>query len=103
LQRIERIDPQRVTPMLSPTRHSRVRRAVAAIALSAGAAIMSGTAFAAVPAHPQVLFALANSQSVDGDLSGAIVTGSGGLAANLSALQASSSPVNYTVPAGFTA
>ncbi|HXS26835.1 MAG TPA: PilC/PilY family type IV pilus protein [Steroidobacteraceae bacterium] len=79
---------------------------------------MSGTAFAAVPAaipisqvpltvaipaHPQVLFALANSQSVDGDLSGAIVTGSGGLAANLSALQASSSPVNYTVPAGFTA
>lgn len=79
---------------------------------------MSGTAFAAVPAaipisqvpltvaipaHPQVLFAVANSQSVDGDLSGAIVTGSGGLPASMAALQASSSPVNYTVPAGFTA
>lgn len=51
------------------------------------------------PAHPQVLIAIGNSQSMDGDLSGAIMTGSG--AAN-SALQASSSPLDYTVPTGFT-
>jgi type IV pilus assembly protein PilY1 len=57
----------------------------------------------AIPAHPQVLFAFANSESVDGNLSGAIMTGSGGLAANLSGFNGSSSPVNYTVPAGFTA
>jgi type IV pilus assembly protein PilY1 len=56
-----------------------------------------------VPAHPQVVLAVGNSQSMDGDLSGAIWTGSGGLAANLSGLQSSSSLVNYTVPASFTA
>lgn len=39
------------------------------------------------PAHPQVLFLLTNSQSMDGNLSGAIMTGASG---------------NYTVPAGFT-
>jgi len=58
----------------------------------------------AVPAHPQVLIAMGNSESMDGDLSGAIMTGSGALA-NASAaagLANSSSPVNYTVPTGFT-
>jgi type IV pilus assembly protein PilY1 len=55
-----------------------------------------------IPAHPQILLAVANSQSMDGDLSGAIYTGSGALAASYSALNASSSPVNYTIPAGFT-
>lgn len=53
------------------------------------------------PAHPQVLLAVTNSQSMDGDLSGAIMTGSG--ASNIpSQLNGSSSPVNYTVPSGFT-
>src|ERR1700691_5035998 len=55
-----------------------------------------------LPAHPQILLALGNSQSMDGDLSGAIYTGSGALTASYSALNASSSPVNYTIPSGFT-
>src|SRR5215469_3864598 len=56
----------------------------------------------AVPAHPQVVIAMGNSESMDGNLSGAIMTGSGSLGAALSLLQSSSSPVNYTIPAGFT-
>jgi type IV pilus assembly protein PilY1 len=52
-----------------------------------------------VKGQPQVLFLVTNSQSMDGNLSGAIMTGSGIVAAN----QSSSSPVNYTVPGGFTA
>jgi type IV pilus assembly protein PilY1 len=56
----------------------------------------------AIPAHPQVILALGNSESMDGNLSGAIMTGSGSLAASLSELQSTSSPVNYTVPTGFT-
>ncbi|RBM03262.1 pilus assembly protein PilY [Acidithiobacillus ferridurans] len=54
---------------------------------------------------PQVLFVLDNSQSMDGNLAGAIMTGSGtatdqnGNPVDLN----SSSPANYTVPAGFTA
>ncbi len=58
----------------------------------------------AVPAHPQVLIAVGNSESMDGDLSGAIMTGSGALAdANAAAgLANSSSPVNYKIPAGVT-
>jgi type IV pilus assembly protein PilY1 len=56
----------------------------------------------AIPAHPQILVAVANSESMDGNLSGAIMTGSGSLGAGYSALQASSSPLNFTIPAGFT-
>lgn len=52
-----------------------------------------------VPAHPQVLLAIGNSQSMDGDLSGAIMTGSGTAS---TALQPSSSPLDYLVPSGFT-
>ena len=48
---------------------------------------------------PQILIILDNSQSMDGDLSGAIMTGSGTVSADTS----SSSPTNYTVPSGFTA
>lgn len=55
-----------------------------------------------IPAHPQILMAVGNSQSMDGDLSGAIYTGSGSLNASYFALNASSSPVNYTIPTGFT-
>lgn len=54
---------------------------------------------------PQVLFVLDNSQSMDGDLAGAIMTGSGTAtdsAGNPVDLN-SSSPADYTVPAGFTA
>jgi type IV pilus assembly protein PilY1 len=58
----------------------------------------------AVPAHPQIMLAVANSQSMDGTLSGAIMTGSGLLPVATAALQASSTPVNfsYTVGAGFS-
>jgi type IV pilus assembly protein PilY1 len=56
----------------------------------------------ATPVHPQVLLAIANSQSMDGNLSGAIMVGSGSLGATMSGLNTSSSPLNYTVPAGFT-
>ncbi|MDE2196867.1 MAG: pilus assembly protein PilY [Gammaproteobacteria bacterium] len=53
------------------------------------------------PAHPQVLIAMGNSQSMDGNLSGAIMTGSGSSSAP-SQLNPSSSPLNFTVPTGFT-
>ena len=56
----------------------------------------------AIPVHPQVVFAVGNSQSMDGDLGGAIMTGSGSLSAGQVSLYNSSSPVNYTVPSGFT-
>jgi type IV pilus assembly protein PilY1 len=56
----------------------------------------------ATPVHPQVLLAITNSESMDGNLSGAIMVGSGSLASGISSLTTSSSPVNYAVPAGFT-
>ena len=56
---------------------------------------------------PQVLIVLDNSQSMDGDLSGAIMTGSGTATSNSSnngfVDQSSSSPIDYNVPLGFTA
>jgi type IV pilus assembly protein PilY1 len=53
-----------------------------------------------IPAHPQILLALANSESMDGDLSGAIRTGSGSIPHPL--LYPTSSPVNFAIPPGFT-
>jgi type IV pilus assembly protein PilY1 len=53
-----------------------------------------------IPAHPQILLALANSESMDGNLSGAIMTGSGSIPHPL--LYPSASPVDFTIPAGFT-
>ena len=56
------------------------------------------------PIRPQVLFAVGNSESMDGTLSGAIMTGSGAQSGNKAApasLLASSSPADFTVPAGF--
>jgi type IV pilus assembly protein PilY1 len=53
-----------------------------------------------IPAHPQILLALANSESMDGNLSGAIMTGSGSIAHPL--LFPTASPVNFAIPAGFT-
>ncbi|MET0330509.1 MAG: hypothetical protein ABW154_03675, partial [Dyella sp.] len=85
--------------------------------LAGGAALRSAPAWAAsVPSlaisqvplttvqavHPQVLFAIGNSQSMDGDLSGAILTGSGALSTSVASLSGSSSPASYTVPSGFT-
>ncbi len=52
--------------------------------------------------RPQIVIALGNSESMDGDLGGAIMTGSGQLSSSLSSLYNSSSPVDYTVPSGFT-
>jgi type IV pilus assembly protein PilY1 len=52
--------------------------------------------------HPQILFAVGNSESMDGTLSGAIMTGSGSLGSSLSSLSTSSSPTSYTIPTGFT-
>ncbi len=54
------------------------------------------------PTHPQVLILIGNSQSMDGTLSGAIMVGSGSLGSNFSTLNSSSSPLNYSVPTGFT-
>lgn len=51
------------------------------------------------PTDPQILLAITNSQSMDGNLSGAIMTGSG----TVSSLSGTTSPVDYTVPTGFTA
>ncbi|BAP89508.1 putative type 4 fimbrial biogenesis protein PilY1 [Burkholderiales bacterium GJ-E10] len=52
-----------------------------------------------MPSHPQVLIAIGNSQSMDGDLSGAIMTGSGVLPSALSSLTVPNpSPVNYCAP-----
>src|ERR1700753_3668482 len=55
-----------------------------------------------VPSHPQIVIAIGNSESMDGNLSGAIMLGSGSLGSGSALLQNSSSPVNYTIPAGFT-
>lgn len=52
--------------------------------------------------HPQVLFAIGNSQSMDGTLSGAIMVGSGSVPNGSGALLNSSSPLNYNTIAGFT-
>ncbi|HET6724951.1 MAG TPA: PilC/PilY family type IV pilus protein [Gammaproteobacteria bacterium] len=51
------------------------------------------------PTHPQVLILLGNSQSMDGNLSGAIMTGSGNTTGVTSE---TSSPTKYVVPDGFT-
>lgn len=83
--------------------------------LTAGIGSLSLPAFAATPvvsisnipltlvapAHPQVLLAIPNSESMDGNLSGAIMAGAGESSVP-SQLNASSSPLNFTVPAGFT-
>ncbi|MGB9429816.1 MAG: PilC/PilY family type IV pilus protein [Gammaproteobacteria bacterium] len=94
-----------------------VKAGVATLAavLTASIGVISLPAFAATPvvsisnipltlvapAHPQVILAVPNSQSMDGDLSGAIMTGSGASSIP-SQLGSSSSPVDFTVPAGFT-
>jgi type IV pilus assembly protein PilY1 len=56
----------------------------------------------AIPAHPQVVIAVGNSESMDGNLNGAILTGSGSLGSLVSELLATSSQANFQVPAGFS-
>jgi type IV pilus assembly protein PilY1 len=48
------------------------------------------------------VLAVGNSESMDGNLSGAIITGSGSLNPALALLQNSSSPLNFAIPPGFT-
>lgn len=93
---------------------SRVAGKLAAFALAA--AYTASTAYAAapaltmaqtpltvtIPAHPQVVIALGNSQSMDGTLAGAIMTGAGSLGSSNALLQSSSSPLDFTIPTGFT-
>ena len=89
-------------------------------AIGSGIAMMAGWPFASalataptvaisqvpmtveIPAHPQILLAVGNSESMDGTLSGAILTGAGDVGATYAALYNSSSPVNFTIPTGFT-
>jgi type IV pilus assembly protein PilY1 len=57
----------------------------------------------AVPAHPQVVFAVGNSESMDQNLAGANMVGSGLLGGAVgTGLANSSSPATYTIPSGFT-
>ena len=51
--------------------------------------------------RPQIVIAIGNSESMDGDLGGAIMTGSGLLSSSLNSLYNTSSPQYYTVPTGF--
>jgi type IV pilus assembly protein PilY1 len=99
----------------------RMKATVRRTAIGTGIAIVAGWPFAAalatapptvavsqvpmtveIPAHPQILLAVGNSQSMDGTLTGAILTGAGDVGAAYSALYNSSSPVNFTIPTGFT-
>jgi type IV pilus assembly protein PilY1 len=75
---------------------SNVAAAVAAPPISISQVPLTVT----IPAHPQILLALANSESMDGNLSGAIMTGSGSIPHPL--LFPTSSPVDFVIPAGFT-
>jgi type IV pilus assembly protein PilY1 len=56
----------------------------------------------AIPAHPQVVIAVANSESMDGNLNGAILTGSGSLGSSVNELLSTTSQANFQVPAGFS-
>lgn len=56
----------------------------------------------AIPAHPQVVIAVGNSESMDGNLNGAILTGSGSLGSSVNELLSTTSQVNFQVPAGFS-
>lgn len=99
---------------IDKAQNGRIARRLATVALAALCA--AGIAYAAtpaipisqtpltvtLPAHPQVVIAIGNSQSMDGTLAGAIMTGAGSLGSGYSLLENSSSPVDYTVPAGFT-
>ncbi len=93
---------------MKPTQHTlqRILRAglagILAACMSAGPWSIPLALAATASQRPQIVIALGNSESMDGDLSGAIMTGSGYLSSDLSSLTNSSSPVNYLVPSGFS-
>lgn len=104
--------------MNDSTNHGLPKR-IASFGVAAGATLLTGWPFAAlatppavpisqvpltiaIPAHPQIVVAMGNSESMDGNLSGAIMAFSGSLGAPFAGLNTSSSPVNFTIPAGFT-
>jgi type IV pilus assembly protein PilY1 len=105
-----------MTPPLPADRRFRRALHVATLLVAALASCPVAPAFAAptvsisqvpltiaLPANPQVVFAIGNSQSEDGNLSGAIMTGSGSLGGNYALLSTNGySPVTYPIPAGFT-
>ncbi len=105
-----------MTPPLPADRRLRRALHVATLLVTAVACPAVAPAFAAptvsiaqvpltiaLPANPQVVFAIGNSQSEDGNLSGAIMTGSGSLGPNYALLASNGySPVTYPIPAGFT-
>ncbi len=76
--------------------------ALAAPAFLAALAVPPAAATDAPSNRPQVVIAIGNSESMDGDLTGAIMTGSGQLPADRASLYSSSSPPTYKVPDGFT-
>ncbi|UJB65648.1 hypothetical protein YS110_13255 [Acidovorax sp. YS12] len=90
--------------MKQPLPHRPPLQAAAASLCLAALACGLPPASAQTQARAQVVFAVGNSESMDGTLSGAIMTGSGMFAGNasLSSLAGSSSPPSYAVPAGFT-
>ncbi len=90
--------------MKQPPPHRPPLQAAAASLCLAALACGLPPASAQTQARAQVVFAVGNSESMDGTLSGAIMTGSGMFAGNasLSSLAGSSSPPSYAVPAGFT-
>jgi len=77
------------------------RASHSAVAAAAPISVAQVPLTVAIPAHPQIVIAIGNSQSMDGNLSGAIMTGSGSLDPSLNLLQNSSSPVSYAIPLGF--
>ncbi len=93
---------------MKPTMHTSQRILRAGLAAGLAASLAAGPwsiplAVAATTAQrPQIVIALGNSESMDGDLGGAIMTGSGYLSSGLTSLYNSSSPVNYVVPSGFS-
>ncbi|MBS0444969.1 MAG: pilus assembly protein PilY [Proteobacteria bacterium] len=74
---------------------------LSAIAASPILAISQVPLAMTTPSRPRVLIAVANSQSMDAGLSGALMTGAGSLSGDLATLNASTSPLRYAVPAGF--
>ena len=75
---------------------------LASLAMAASPWSIPASVAATASNRPQIVIAIGNSQSMDGDLGGAIMTGSGLLSSKLNSLYNTSSPVNYSVPSGFT-
>ncbi len=80
----------------------RTLRATVSLAISLAISLAPWSvplAAAATSTQPQVVIAIGNSESMDGTLSGAIMTGSGSVTSDL---YNTSSPPNYNIPSAFT-